>query len=195
MKSYWLRCASSAMTTMLRRSESAGCRSPFSPGKNFWIVVNTTPPACTASLARRSARSSACTGGLAQQVGTASEGIEELVVEIVAVGQHDDGGVLHRRIANEAAGVERHRQALARSLRVPDDADAPITRRASRLPTGLVAAARLANQVDLPPQPGRAQRFLDCGLHRVELVVARHLLGKRSAAVVLEHDEVADKGE
>ena len=62
-KSYWLRCASSAMTTMLRRSESMGCRSPFSSGKNFWIVVNTTPPACTASLARRSARFSACTGG------------------------------------------------------------------------------------------------------------------------------------
>ncbi len=63
MKSYWLRCASSAMTTMLVRSDSTGCLSPFSSGKNFWIVVNTTPPDATASLARRSARFSACTGG------------------------------------------------------------------------------------------------------------------------------------
>ena len=63
MKSYWLRCASSAMTTMLRRSESVGCVSPWVSGKNFWIVVNTTPPAFTDSLARRSARLSACAGG------------------------------------------------------------------------------------------------------------------------------------
>ena len=50
---------------------------------------------------------------LPQQIGAASESAEELVVEIVAVSQHDDGGVLHRRIANESAGIERHRQALA----------------------------------------------------------------------------------
>ena len=63
MKSYWLRCASSAITTMLRRLESSGCRSPFSSGKNFWIVVNTTPPDSTASFARRSARLPAWAGG------------------------------------------------------------------------------------------------------------------------------------
>ena len=33
MKSYWLRCASSAMTTMLRRSESSGCFPLFLPEK------------------------------------------------------------------------------------------------------------------------------------------------------------------
>ena len=44
MKSYWLRWASSAITTMLRRSDSIGYLSPFSSGKNFWIVVKTTPP-------------------------------------------------------------------------------------------------------------------------------------------------------
>ena len=37
--------------------------SPFSSGKNFWMVVNTTPPESTASLARRSDRLDACTGG------------------------------------------------------------------------------------------------------------------------------------
>ena len=132
MKSYWLRCASSAMTTMLRRSESTGCRSPFSSGKNFWIVVKTTPPEATASFARRSARSAACTGGWRSRSLAAGEGAEELVVEVVAVGEDDDGRVRHRRVQDDAAGVEGHRQALARALRVPDDADAPVARLAAR---------------------------------------------------------------
>ena len=37
--------------------------SPFSSGKNFWMVVKTTPPALTESLLRRSARLSAWVGG------------------------------------------------------------------------------------------------------------------------------------
>jgi type I restriction enzyme, R subunit len=32
---------------MLRRSDSTGWRSPRSSGKNFWMVVNTTPPTVT----------------------------------------------------------------------------------------------------------------------------------------------------
>ena len=63
MKSYWLRWASSAITTMLRRSDSRGCRSPLSSGKNFWMVVNTTPPEAVSSKCRRSALVWACTGG------------------------------------------------------------------------------------------------------------------------------------
>ena len=51
------------MTTTFRRSDSVGWVSPFSSGKNFWIVVNTTPPDSTESFPRRSARLSACTGG------------------------------------------------------------------------------------------------------------------------------------
>ena len=78
---------------------------------------------------------------------------------------------------------------------MPDDADTPITRRTARLPTGLVAARRFAHPEASPLQPSRAQRFGDRSLHRVELVVARHLLGERAAPVVLEHDEVADKGQ
>ena len=52
-------------------------------------------------------------GRLAQQVGAARKSREQLVVKVVAVGQHDDGGILHRRLADNASGVERHRQALA----------------------------------------------------------------------------------
>ena len=63
---------------------------------------------------------------MAEQVLAAREGAEELVVEVVAVGEDDDGRVLHRRLARDHAGVEGHRQALARALRVPDDADAAV---------------------------------------------------------------------
>ena len=76
---------------------------------------------------------------------------------------------------------------------MPDDADAPIARLAARPPARFVAAARFAQPDAPPPQPRRAQRFGDRGLHGVELVVAGHLLGERAAAVVLEHDEAADQ--
>ena len=39
----------------------------------------------------------------------------------------------------------------------------------------------------------RPQGFCDGGLDGVELVVPGHLLDQRAAAVVLEHDEVADQ--
>ena len=80
-------------------------------------------------------------GRLAQQVGAAREGGEELVVEVVAVGQHHHCRVRHRLLADDATGVEGHGEALARALGMPDDADAPVARRAARPAAGLVAAA------------------------------------------------------
>ena len=65
---------------------------------------------------------------LAQQLLAAGEGAEELVVQVVAVGDHHQGRVLHRRVQDDSPGVERHRQALARALRVPDHADPPVAR-------------------------------------------------------------------
>ena len=93
---------------------------------------------------------------LAQQVGAAREGAEELVVEVVAVGQHDDGGILHRRLADDAPGVEGHGQTLARPLRVPDDADSPVARRSARLAARFVAPGRFARGVRPPLQLRRA---------------------------------------
>ena len=46
---------------------------------------------------------------LSEQVLAAREGAEELVVEVVAVREDDDGRVLHRRLARDRAGVEGHR--------------------------------------------------------------------------------------
>ena len=127
-----------------------------------------------------------------EQVGAAREGSEQLVVEIVAVRQHDDGGILHRQVTHDATGVERHRQALARPLGVPDHADPPVAAGAGRLAARLVAAGRVAVGHRLL-QRCRAQRLGDGGLHRVELVVPGNLLDQGAAAVVLEHDEVADE--
>ena len=129
-------------------------------------------------------------GRLTQEVATAREGREELVVEVVPIGQHDDGGVRHRRLADDAPGVEGHGEALARALGMPDDADAPITRLPARLASRLVPAALLPQSL-----LGRAQGLGDRRLDGVELVVARHLLREPAAAVVLEHDEVTEEGE
>ena len=144
-------------------------------------------------MARRSARFAALHRGLSQQVLAAGEGTEQLVVEVVAVGQHDDGGVVHRRFPDDAPGIEGHGQALARPLRVPDDADTPVARFAARLSAGFVTARRLGNARHFPLQLRSTQSLGDGRLHCVELVVARHLLHQGAAAVVLEYDEVAQQ--
>lgn len=46
---------------------------------------------------------------------------------------HYDGRVLHRRIADDGACLERHSQSLARTLRVPDDSDGIVSRLPVRL--------------------------------------------------------------
>ena len=127
---------------------------------------------------------------LAQQVLAAGEGAEELVVQVVAVGEHHDGRILHRRLADDRPGVEGHGQALAGALGVPHHADAAVARLAAGPAAGLVASPASVSKC---LQLRRAQRLIDGNPDRVELVVARHLLGQR-AAVVLKHDEVAHHG-
>ena len=74
--------------------EHAGTCSPFASGRNFWIVVKTTPPEATLSSSSSWSRSSACTGFCRSRSWQRGEGAEELVVEVVAVGQDDQGRVL-----------------------------------------------------------------------------------------------------
>ena len=50
---------------------------------------------------------------LPQQVLAAGKGPEELVVQIVAVGDDDDGGTGHGQLPHGGSGVEGHGQALA----------------------------------------------------------------------------------
>ena len=219
MKSYWLRCASSAITTMLRRLDSSGCRSPgcflggVAPSRSVCLLRGVSPLALPGRgrfgeelLDRREHHAARLDRELRpqvgaalrlqrrqpEQVGAAREGGEQLIVEIVAIRQHDDRRIRHRQVVHDAAGVERHRQALARPLGVPYHADPPVATGAARLAARLVAATGVAVGQRLL-QRCRAQRLGDGGPHRVELVVPGHLLDQGAAAVVLEHDEVADQ--
>ena len=105
---------------------------------------------------------------------------EELVVEIVAVGQHHQRRVLHRRMPHDARGVEEHREALAAALRVPDHARAAVARLAAMHPARPVGA-RLLRAAPLVHAAG-AHRFLHRRVHRVELMVARDDLVQRAAS-------------
>ena len=116
---------------------------------------------------------------LAQQLPAAGEGAEELVVQVVPVRQHDEGGVGHGRLANDAPGIEGHAQALARALGMPDYADAPVARRTARFAARLVTVCLVFDPGVLRShlaQFGRPQGLGDRHLHRMELVVAGHLL-------------------
>ena len=72
---------------------------------------------------------------------------------------------------------------------MPHHADPPVARIAARLAPGLEPARRLRDAEGRGALRG-AQRFLHRHVHRVELVVARHLLGELPAPEVFEHDEV-----
>ena len=123
----------------------------------------------------------------------AGEGAEELIVEVVAVGDHDDGRVLHRRVQDHASRVEGHREALARALRVPDDAHASIARFTARLAPSPVPSRCVR---DVPLGESRcAQRFFHRSIDGVELVIAGHLLDELAAALVLEDNEITQKVE
>jgi hypothetical protein len=77
---------------------------------------------------------------LAEDVRAALELSEKLVVEIVAVGQHHQRWVLHRRMPHHARGEEEHAETLAAALRVPDHAQFAATQMRRRV-RGLFACA------------------------------------------------------
>ena len=159
------------MTMTLRRVVSAGYSVVPCSGENFCRcreddaaggpVEQLAQFVAVAGLLRR----------LAQQVLAHAERAEKLVVEVVAVGEHDERRVFHRGVLDDLPGVERHEQALAGALRVPDDADLAVAVRA-----------------------GGGERAVDGLPDGVELVIAGENLGE-AAAGVAEDDEVLDEVE
>ena len=91
-----------------------------------------------------------------------------MVVQVVAVGDHDDGRVGHLRLANQGTGQHQHGKGLARSLRVPDHPSASVA-----------LARRWLKMIE------NAGSHLS---HSAELVVPRDLLGDLAAFVLLEED-------
>ena len=61
-------------------------------------------------------------GRLAQRLMAAGERAEKLVVQVVAIRENDNRWILQPSIERQPAGVENHRQALARTLRMPHHA-------------------------------------------------------------------------
>ena len=132
MKSYWLRCASSAITTMFRRFDNYGMPVALLFRKELLDRGEHHAARLDRQLGAQVGTAAGLGRGLPQQVLAAGERAEKLVVEVVAIRQHDDRRVLHPRLADDSAGKEGHGQALARPLGVPDDADAPVARIATR---------------------------------------------------------------
>ena len=129
---------------------------------------------------------------LPKQVPAVGESAEELIVKIITISQHDDGRVFHCRFADDPPGIKGHGQTLARTLCVPDHADAPVARTATRPAAGLVASGSLVEELG-PLQLGRPQRLGNGRADGVELMISRHLLDQSPAAVILKHDEVANQ--
>ena len=99
---------------------------------------------------------------------------EELVVEVVPVGQDHHRGVGHRGVTDDRTSVEQHRQALAAALGVPDHPSSTIARGAAVHPAGPVGAGvALSNSAGLDRAAG-PHGLMHRGVHRVELVVAGH---------------------
>ena len=134
-------------------------------------MVKTTPPDATCELGAQVVAARGLLRRLPEQLVTAAERAVELVVQVVAVGDDDDGRVLQLGLGDDLAGVEGHRQALAAALRVPHHADAPV--------------ARLVDG---------AHRLCDRLVDRPELVIGGHLLGD-GRPVVFEDHEVPDEVE
>ena len=64
-------------------------------------------------------------------------------VEIITIGDDDDRRVLHLRLLHELGDETRHRDALARTLRVPDDAALSRT----RLDPLAIGGARILDEI------------------------------------------------
>ena len=160
--------------SLLFREELLDCREHNAAGLHVQLGAQIRP---TLGLCR----------WLAKNVPAPRKGAEELVVQVVAVGKHDDRGVGHCRVEDDLSRVEGHRQALARPLRVPNHTDPPVAGFAPGPRSCLVPARPLCHTATL----GSAQRFLDGDVHSVKLMVSRLLLGQIPAARVLKDDEVA----
>src|SRR5437763_9499209 len=77
---------------------------------------------------------------LSQQFVTTRECAEELVVEVVTVGQNHQRRILHCWLQYEPASIESHRQRFARALCVPDHSDPFVAESATRLRLREIAA-------------------------------------------------------
>ena len=84
---------------------------------------------------------------LAQQIVAALELPEQLIIQIVTVGQHHQRRVLHRRLADYPRREKQHGETLAAALRVPHHARATVAGFATVHAAGPVMAGVLTRDV------------------------------------------------
>ena len=126
-----------------------------------------------------------------EQVATSLELPEQLIIQIVAVGQHHDRRILHRRIANHATGIKQHRKAFTGTLRMPHDTRSSVPGFAAVHPTGPILAFVFRGHHHRVCHPAGPHRFLYRSVHRMELVVARDdLMHSVTLGILLKHDKV-----
>ncbi|MNV20524.1 hypothetical protein D3C71_1114270 [compost metagenome] len=111
-------------------------------------------------------------GLLAQQVLRQAKHTQQLAVQIIAVGDDHDGGVLQHGLLHHAGGKAGHGDALAAALRVPHH-----------------AALALDGRVCAAARRGRSHHLGNGGAHRMKLVVARNLF--HQLAIVFKQHKVA----
>ena len=112
-------------------------------------------------------------GRLAQQGCARVKGSEQLVVQVVAVGDHDNSGVRHVRMDDQQAGVKHHGERLAASLGVPHHPRLAVSRGLASHIGQAVSSRLFLNGGVLANRPqGRFNGFL----HRVILMIRRYLL-------------------
>ena len=78
---------------------------------------------------------------------------------------------------------------------MPHHSDAPVAKLTTGFAARLIPSALLGDSDFGALQLRRPQGLIQSNLDGVELVIPGHLLDQRAAAIVLEHDEVADHGE
>ena len=123
-------------------------------------------------------------GRLLQQVLGHAELLVQLAVQFVAVGDHDQRRVLHRRLLQQLARVAAHGNALAAALRVPEHA------RLSRAGLHFVAVGGSAFADGITAGIGSRDRGdADGFADSVELMVTGDLFDER-VTIVFKQDEV-----
>src|SRR5207253_2141345 len=99
---------------------------------------------------------------------TALELAEELIVQVVSVSEENQSWIFHCWMFDDAACIEEHRQALARTLRVPDDTNAAISFFSALHFSSPIGSFSSANAVFCC----RADCLVDGCFDRMELMIA-----------------------
>ena len=121
--------------------------------------------------------------GLLQCIRREGEGIEELAVQVVAVGHHHDGRVVHLRLCRQFGGIADHGDRLARTLGVPHH---------PRLAgTGLYPIRIVRPHIGHVVLLRRRHRGTHRLAHRMKLMITGDLLDER-VAILLKEDEVVE---